>query len=233
MANLISAHLLAGECDFGVLSQLPASCGYTVYFHEGIGRYLLDVYSSRKRPRGPFWSLVPAVDLPLELPPELGVLNEFHDLLARQKRANGFKRSYVSCALLLSQLLGTEVLSLVTDDDQLDFACRARGGAVTRLHFRCEDLQATYTPDGFWIEPMFSEDEPDDDEGELLTDLAELRAAIPSAMVADRTWPMPTQLHELAMREVAAFTGEARPILGLGSFDPPEDEAQWRKIAQR
>jgi len=230
MGYLISAHILPGERDFGALGQLPPSFGYAPYFHEGIRCYLLDVYASRKPPKFPFCSLVPAADLPLDLPSELGLLNEFYQVLVRLNRANGFKRSYVTFALLLSQRLATDVMSFVADDDQLDFACIVRGGAVTRLHFRCEDLLVTYTPSGLLIEPMFSEDEPD---AEWLTDLEALRAAIPSAVVKERTLPIPTALHSLAMREVAEFIGATQPILGLGSFDPPEDEHQWRKIVQR
>jgi hypothetical protein len=230
MGYLISAHILAGECDFNALGQLPPSFGYAAYFHEGMGCYLLDLYASRKPPKYPFCSLVPTADLPLDLPTELSALSQFYQILGRLNRANGFKRSYVNLALLLSQRLSTDVMSFVADDDGLDFACTVRGGALTRLRFRCVDLLVTYTPSGLLIEPSFSEDEPDAD---WLTDLADLRAALPSAEIKERTVPMPTALHALATREVAGFTGVTQPILGLGSFDPPQDERQWRKILQR
>ena len=50
MGYLISAHILAGECDFSALGQLPPSFGYAVYLHEGMRCYLLDLYASRKPP---------------------------------------------------------------------------------------------------------------------------------------------------------------------------------------
>ena len=230
MGYLISAHILPGERDFNALSQLPPSFGYAAYFHEAIRCHLLDIYASRKPPKYPFCSLVPAADLPLDLPVELSDLNLFYQVLVRLNRANGFKRSYVSLALLLSQRLSTDVMSFVADDDQLDFACTVRNGAVTRLHFRCEDLLVTYSPSGLLVEPLFSEDEPD---AEWLTDLVDLKAALPFAVVKERTMSIPTTLHSLATREVAEFTGVTRPILGLGSFDPPQDERQWRKVLQR
>jgi hypothetical protein len=191
---------------------------------------LLDIYASRKPPKFPFCSLAPAADLPLDLPTELSRLNQFYEVLVRLNRANGFKRSYVNLALLLSQWLSSDVMSFVTNDDQLDFACTVRGGALTRLHFRCDDLLVTYSPERLLIEPSFSEEEPDAD---WLTDLTDLRAALPFAEISERTIPMPTALHSLATREVAEFTGVKQPILGLGSFDPPQDQSQWRKILQR
>jgi len=230
MGYLISAHILPAERDFRELNQLPASFGYVVYFHEGIRAYILDLYAARKPPRFPFCSLVPAADIPLELPAELNVLNKFYETLVRLNRANGFKRSYVNLALLLSQRLSTDIISFISDDDGLDFACTVRNGVLTRLRFRCDDLLASYTSTGLVIEPMYSEDEPDADG---LTDLAVLRASLPSADVRERTMPMPTALHSIVSREVADFTGVTQPILGLGSFDPPEDERQWQKVLHR
>jgi hypothetical protein len=230
MGYLISAYILPGERDFSALNTLPSSFGYAVYFHEGIQCHLLDIYASRKPPKFPFCSLVPAAELPLDLATELNLLNQFYEVLVRLNRANGFKRSYVNLALLLSQRLSTDVMSFVTNDDQLDFACTVREGALTRLRFRCDDLLVTYSAGGLLIEPSFSEDEPDAD---WLTDLEDLRAALPFAEIKERTIPMPTALHSLATREVAGFTGATQPILGLGSFDGPQDQHQWRKILQR
>jgi len=230
MGYLISAHILPGERDFGALHQLPPSIDYAAYFHEGVRCYLLDVYASRRPPQYPFCSILPAADIPLELSAELGVLNEFYQVLARLNRANSFKRSYINFALLLSQKLDSDILSFVADDDDLDFACTVRGGVLNRLHFRRADLLVTYSENGLLIEPLYPEEEED---VEWLTDLDFLKKAIPSAVIRERTLPMPTLLHSLVTREVAEFTGAPQPILGLGSFDPPEDEAQRRKVAQR
>ena len=45
--------------------------------------------------------------------------------------------------------------------------------------------------------------------------------------------PWNTQLHAIATEELQAFAGIKEAILGLRSFDPPEDESEWRLVASR
>ena len=68
---------------------------------------------------------------------------------------------------------------------------------------------------------------------DLLTDMSSLGSALPDAEILPRETPWNTQLHAIATEELQAFAGIKEAILGLGSFDPPEDESEWRLVASR
>jgi hypothetical protein len=68
---------------------------------------------------------------------------------------------------------------------------------------------------------------------DLLTDTSSLGSALPDAETLPRETPWNTQLHAIAAEELQAFAGIKEAILGLGSFDPPEDESEWRLVASR
>jgi len=227
MGYLISAHIVRTKPQAGGFSSLPPSIGHRVYFHRSAKVYIIDAFRSARPPDYPFQSTVPAADIPLELPPELSSLEKVYGCLNKHKLANSFKKSYINFSLLLARSLKQQVLSFVSDDDELDFACIAADGMLEKLHCRAADLEITFASGAITIQPL----EPEmDDEPEFLTDVNNLRAALPEVSISDRNVPWNPQLHAIALQEVQAFIGIDAPILGLGSFDPPEDEQDWELI---
>jgi len=222
MSYLTTAHVFRNEPTVARLDELPKSIGYRVYRHESAGLYLLDTFRASKVPAYPFQTLLPSVDIPLELPSGLEVLERLHSELGSLKLANSFKKSYVNAALLLNRLVDQAVFSFVSDDDQLDFTCSAAGGALSRLRCRCGDLAITYDGHTVHVAPLVPEEAVDED---VLTDIAALKSALPGGDILPRTTPWNTQLHWIAIEELQAFAGIRDSILGLGSFDPPEDES--------
>ncbi|MEZ6093258.1 MAG: hypothetical protein R3C03_03325 [Pirellulaceae bacterium] len=136
-------------------------------------------------------------------------------------------QSYINFGLLLNRLLGTQILSIISDDDECDFACTVGDGALSRLNCRCGDLLITYDDRTTQIQPLAPEFEDDDD---FLTNLDDLRSAIPNIAIADRDLPRDSQLHAIAIQEWRRFGKSESLILGLGSFDPPDDEFDWQLI---
>lgn len=230
MGYLITAHVFREEPGGSQLAELPTSIGYRVYFHRAANLYLLDTFRASKVPQYPFQTLLPSTDIPLDLPPDLAVLERLYEQLGPLKLVNAFKRSYINAALLLNRLVQRPVFSFVSDDDQLDFTCSASSGALGRLKCRCGDLLISYDGGTLQIAPLVPDAEEDDDLG---TDTAALASALPDARVLPREMPWNTQLHAVALEEVQAFAGIKEAILGLGSFDPPADEADWRLVASR
>lgn len=228
MGYLISAHIVRTKPKAGGLSSLPPSIGHRVYYHRSAKVYIIDAFRSARPPAYPFQSTVPAADIPLELPPELSSLEKVYGYLNKHKLANSFKKSYINFSLLLARSLKQRVLSFVSDDDGLDFACIAADGLLEKLRCRAEDLEISFANGATRIQPLQPEM---DGEQDILTDLNNLRAALPEISVSDRTTPWDQQLHAIALQEVQAFTGINAPILGLGSFDPPEDEKDWELIS--
>lgn len=59
--------------------------------------------------------------------------------LLRQRRANSIPAVAVHTTLLLHSLTGQPVLGIASDDDEWDFACHAREGAIQKVRFISDD----------------------------------------------------------------------------------------------
>jgi len=210
MGSLITAHVFREQPDFSRLAELPTSIGYRAYLHRAANLYLLDAFRAAKVPQYPFQTLIPSVDIPLEFPPALEPLERLYSQLALLKLANAFKKSYINTVLLLNRLLHVPVFSFASDDDQLDFACSASDGALSRLKCRCGDLVVSYDGATLQIAPLLPAAE--EDEG-LLTDTSTLGPALPGAEILPRETPWNTQLHAIATEELQAFAGIKDAIL--------------------
>lgn len=231
MGYLITAHVFREERNISRLAELPKSIGYRVYLHRAAKLYLLDTFRASKVPHYPFQTLIPSADMPLELPPGLESLEQIYTRLGPLNLANGFKRSYINAALLLNRLLHIPVFSFASDDDELDFTCSAVNGLLSRLKCQCGDLLIVYDKTNkTQVAPLVPEAEEDED---LLTDTAVLKSALPNVEMLPRETPWNSQLHWIAIEELQTFAGIKGTILGLGSFDPPEDESDWQLVASR
>jgi hypothetical protein len=98
------------------------------------------------------------------------------------------------------------------------------------LRCRCGDLLISYDHGHVQIAPLVPEVEEDES---LLTDTAALKSALPDVDIRPRETPWNSQLHRIALEELRAFAGLEETILGLGSFDPPDDESEWQLIGAR
>ena len=230
MGYLITAHVFREKPAVSRLTDLPKSIGYRVYLHRAANLYLLDSFRPAKVPQYPFQTLLPSADIPLELPPGLETLERLYTRLGPLNLANGFKKFYINAALLLHWLLQVPIFSFATNDDELDFTCSAANGALSRLKCRCGDLLISYDNKKVQVAPLVREAEEDED---LLTDTSSLKSALLDLEVLPRDTPWNTQLHGIAMEELQTFAGIKETILGLGSFDPPEDETEWQLVASR
>ena len=230
MGYLITAHVFRGEPNLAQIAELPKSIGYRLYQHRAENLYLLDAFRAAKAPPFPFQTLLPSADIPLELPPGLETLERVYSQLGHLNLANGFKRSYINAALLLNRLLQVPVFSFASNDDELDYTCSAADGALSRLKCRCNDLVILYENDKVQITPLV----PEADENEVcLTNLDAMKSALFDVEVLPRATPWSTQLHCIALDELKTFAGITGNILGLGSFDPPEDEFDLQLVASR
>jgi hypothetical protein len=230
MGYFITAHVFREKPNFSLLRDLPKSIGYRAYLHRAANLYLLDTFRASKVPQYPFVTMLPSVDIPLELPQDLEVLERLYSLLSQLRLANSFKKSYVNGATLLNRLLQVPVFSFVSNDDDLDFACTVSGGKLARLKCRCGDIVVSWGKQKLQIVPLVPESLMDED---LLTETAKLNAVLPEAEILPRETPPNAQLHAIAIDELQAFADAKKTILGLGSFDPPEDDSELQLIASR
>lgn len=198
---------------------------YCVAYHDHTADVtMIDTFRAGKVPQYAFQTPLPAADVSLRLPDYLHAFEVLYSYLDTIGLAECFPKSYITFSLMLNHLLGVPVLSLISDDDLFDFACTVNAGRLTRIRCRCEDLLISNRDGQPHIQPLISECEDE----EFLTDLAALKSAVPAATIADRNVERDNHLRAIA--EWRNFSGRQSPILGLGSFHPPEDEAEWELV---
>lgn len=230
MGYLVTAHVFPVGSELDRLGSIPKSIGYRVYHHEKAGLLVMDTFRAARIPEYPFQTMLPTVDVSLDLPEQLADLETIYAFLRKSRMANGMKKSYINFCLSLSETLESRVLSFASDDDVVDFACEADRGSLTGLTCMCGDLLITYKPPTCEIQPLLPESEDDE---EFLTNVRPLEGVSPRVRVLARNVDWPTELHHCARSAFKRFSRFSADFLGLGSFDPPTDESSWRPIASR
>ncbi len=71
------------------------------------------------------------------------------------------------------------------------------------------------------------------EEDDGLTDVDELRKALPLFTVLDRNVPWDSRLHSVAIDNYLFFAKTSDLILGLGSFDPPKMKRNGRYLGKQ
>lgn len=240
VGHFVSAHVLLERADFSQLNNLPPSIGYRVYFHRRAQLYLIDTFRSTRLPAFPFQSRLPAMELSSEIPRDYEGLRTLHAQLVELGQAAGFCTTYMNYCRMASRLLAAPLLSIVSDDDELDFACLASHGRLERVHCICGGLRIVFDQDalraGVVIGP--SADEPGaigltPNEAHPPAAIATLQSALPQLQTFPPLAMAATDLHVIALDELTRFIGRRVAMLGLGQFDPPRDEINWELRIKR
>lgn len=158
MGELVSMHLIKQRPEVDAIrAVLPSSIGFRVYRHGSLALFAIDTFGKDKPPQYPFTSATPAADLPLELGPHLRSLTAAYEYARRAGGANCIKRSFINLAEALSEALGQTVLSICSDDDELDFACLASGGVASVVTALCDETIVRYVNGTTQIAPAGDE----------------------------------------------------------------------------
>lgn len=136
----VSMHLTKQQPEAEAIRNiLPPSIGFRVYRHNTVDIFAIDTFAETEPPPHPFTSDTPAKDLSLELGSHLHSLAAAYEKLRRSGGANGIRRSYINLAEMLSGAIGQPVLSICSNDDDLDFACLAANGMAFGIIALCDE----------------------------------------------------------------------------------------------
>jgi hypothetical protein len=113
--------------------------------------------------------------------------------------------------LRLSAALGQEVLSLASDDEELDLVCRSNRGVLTSIELQSGAHVAWSLEAGVRVRSLVSEEDDEEPDLEALEGL--------DVSVLDPA-PLSTLLHELALRRTTELTGGRKTLLDLGGGEP-------------
>ena len=220
MGYLVSGHIVREPIAIEALSALPDSVGRRLYRHKNPECWIIDAFRPERVPDYPFTQLTPTKDIPLETP--IADLDAAAKAFRDTGHANAFKRGYVNLALIVAKALGSRTLSFVADDDELDFSCIASPAGIERVSCLAGDILLIWETGKITVEAFSPEFEEDAD---FLTDLLPFRDAIPSATFIDRERQIPSDLHAQIRIEIARFLGVEDSIIGIGDFDPYEEDS--------
>lgn len=146
MSYYISATIVKGNVDLGLLNKMPEGLAFKAYGADSLDGVFLDVCLSTTGFSDPFQNCVPDRLLSQALPDKNSHLN----LLRKKLHQRGgdleleLQTSLINLSLQLSSLFGTEVLCLSSDDNGMDFCARADSGNIKKLRFRVEDIEVLY-----------------------------------------------------------------------------------------
>ncbi len=216
MGYLISSHIVKADADLDKLKDLPEEISFRAYQQDGLDYIFIDFFPANKIPKYPFQRIAPSTGIPLEFSEQHEILNTLYKNLKACGAANSFKRAIANFNRKVSKLLDTEVLSIASDDDDLDFAVRSSSGNFLSINFRADDLDINYINGQVTLQPLITE------ESEPLIDLSSIESD--NFIIKERDKEFSTLLHDVAAKAVTSFIGSTDTILGLSSFDPPEIE---------
>jgi hypothetical protein len=141
----VSMHLTKQQPEAEAIRRvLPSSIGFRIYRHSTLNVFAIDTFAGTVPPRYPFTNQTSAADLSLELGPHLHSLAVTYEKLRRSGGANCIKKAYINLAETLSEVIGQPVLSICSDDDELDFACLAAGGTASIIIALCDETVVRY-----------------------------------------------------------------------------------------
>jgi len=115
---------------------------------------------------------------------------------------------------MLSETLGVEVLSISSDDEEIDMACRSRGGRIEEIAVEYYDVDLRWR-DGrveaqLLIDPYASDEDVTSEEA---------FKGLRDVNVLPRTVELQPLLHHLAAGKTREFLGGRETFLDLSSFD--------------
>ncbi len=226
MGYLCAGHVLVAEPDVATLEKISTGLNWALYKAKEHSVWLLDTFQAPIDNHYPFskyiWKGRELVELEEHLPGSVAIiktLRAFHHVFS--------ETAWLLMSLELSALLGLQVFTFVSDDDETQMTCTSDNGQVVRIHRDFEMVDMRFENAQFSFTPMRHEEDPD-----LLPDEELLRKlrAFPGVGVGEFATVEGggRPIHEIVLKDWPAGAGDPEKLLGIGTFDPFQDiESQF------
>jgi len=220
MGYLVEWHIPKGKFDFDVLDTLPPDLWTNVFEIDECEFSLIDAdFRSSKI-------------FPKSFDSKYDKLNRLYESLTKAGTyvplidaglEIALNPQVVNLNLWLSNALQDEVISIQSNDDQLDLAVQSKSGSLSRLRFRAEDIEVLYENDEVHIFPLVTE------LGGPVVDLKKFDNG--DFTIHPREKEQTSELHEIAAEEIVSFLGIKPQTIGLATWD--FDEERLRSVFTR
>jgi hypothetical protein len=219
MGNWVLMHATKVQPDPDKFKALPKSIACAFCRDDETDAFYIFTFNADGKDRLMFdW--FPPRDIPDDLPVAPESLNVVYEALRKVELDHSFYRWFVNLNILLSQIHGNSVCSIIADDDLVDFACISTCGRLDRLRFEAGDLEILYAGGGVEIQPLryryFDEGEEFEDTDAELTDLGYLNDPARNIRVLPRNKDHSDLMYLIVSAELAMFLSAPKP--------PPDQE---------
>lgn len=209
----VTAHIVRGSFDANALAGL-SKLRWRAYRDDGADAWLIDVYADEHSAKWPFTQHPAGLKV-------AGKANEaslLQDVLKRVGARDVPALSFAAFNFMLSKTLGVEVLSISSDDEEIDMACRSHDGRIEEIAVEYYDVDLRWR-DGrveaqLLINPLAS-----DEEVREFGTSEEAFKGLRNVKVLPRTVELQPLLHHLAAGKTREFLGGRETFLDLSSFD--------------
>lgn len=207
--HTVTAHMVRGSFDASALARL-SKLRWRAYRDDGADAWLIDVYTDERSAKWPF-TLHPSA---LKAAGKANEASLLQDVLRRIGARDVPALSFAAFNLMLSETLGVEVLSISSDDEEIDMACRSRDGRIEEIAVEYYDVDLRWR-DGLveaqlLIDPYASDEDVTSEEA---------FKGLRDVNVLPRTVELQPLLHHLAAGKTREFLGGRETFLDLSSFD--------------
>lgn len=209
----VTAHMVGGSFDPNVLAKF-SKMPWRAYRDDGADAWLIDFYADKQSAKWPFTQYPSGLKAG-------GNANEaslLRDVLKRVGARDVPALSLAAFNSLLSKTLGAEVLSISSDDEEIDMSCRSRDGRIEEIAVEYYDVDLRWRDGQVEAQLLIDPYASDEDVTESATSEKSFKG-LRNVKVLPRTVEMQSLLHHLAAGKAREFLGGCETFLDLSSFD--------------
>lgn len=210
---MVTAHIVPGSFDPSALAKL-SKVRWRAYRDDEADAWLIDVYTDDHSAKWPF-TQHPAG---LRAASKANEASLLQDVLKRIGARDVPALSLAAFNLMLSTTLGVEVLSISSDDEEIDMACRSRDGRIEEIAVEFYDVDLRWR-DGRVEAQLLINALASEEEVEEFGTSEEAFKGLRNVNVLPRTVELQPLLHHLAAGKARDFLGGRETFLDLSSFD--------------
>lgn len=211
--HTVTAHMVRGSFDASALARL-SKLRWRAYRDDGTDAWLIDVYTDERSAKWPF-TLHPSA---LKAAGKANEASLLQDVLKRVGARDVPALSLAAFNCMLSKTLGVEVLSISSDDEEIDMACRSRDGRIEEIAVEYYDVDLRWR-DGRVEAQLLVNPYASDEEVKEFGTSEEAFKGLRNVRVLPRTVEFQPLLHHLAAGKTREFLGGRETFLDLSSFD--------------
>jgi hypothetical protein len=224
MGYRIAAHVAPPDVEPSRLTELEPALGVRVWSHRAPPLTVVEIWRATRKEPWPLSDFLDQDDLSPAVREQIPPLDATVEILRAHDYGVPGIHGELNLGLQISGLMACRTCSFVTDDEADSLFAVCDRGRVVRVRCVRQDLDMTWAAGSLDVYPMVPSDEdPETAEMFLARTATDALAAIAGVRVHAREREWSNRLHGMVLDELGAELRSPEPIVGLGTWDPPQD----------